>query len=141
VGLPDYDSIRRNYFVHLRVSYWEGQYKLREMSDSAIRYVAANELFVSDIDRHYWSLTRDIKLKHYKGWLRRCTIIIDEEYQKAVANGPLAARAHRGSLNNETTSTSRQISPMQSGIVVGTAIGAAILAGRLLGRQFFRKPQ
>jgi hypothetical protein len=47
VGLADYDSLRRNNFVHMWVSYWEGQYMLGELPDSEIRYSAASELFVS----------------------------------------------------------------------------------------------
>ena len=59
VGLADYDSLRRNNFVHMWVSYWEGQYMLGELSDSEIRYSAASELFVSAAGRQYWSLTRN----------------------------------------------------------------------------------
>src|SRR5690348_11939275 len=35
-GLTDYDSLRRNHFIHMWISYWEGQYVLGDMSESAV---------------------------------------------------------------------------------------------------------
>jgi hypothetical protein len=139
VGLPDYDSLRRNHLVHMWVSYWEGRYELREMSDSMIRYMAASELFVSDAARQYWSLTRKVKLENYKGRRRRFSVIMDEEYSKAIASGTPAATINRSNPSNVTTAVSRQMSSTESKILICFATGAAILAGRLLGRRFSRK--
>jgi len=71
VGLTDYDSLRENHFVHMWVSYWEGQYMLGEISDSTIRYFATSELFTSPAGRRYWSVTRSAKLTNYRGRLLR----------------------------------------------------------------------
>lgn len=138
-GLADYDSLRQNHFIHLWVSYWEGQYKLREMADPTLRYLAYNELFASAAGRRYWLLSRNDKLKYYRGRLHRCATIIDEEYNNAIAGGPPVKTSLGNSPSNRVTASSQSISPTESKILICVAAGAAILAGRLLGRRFSRR--
>jgi len=139
VGLTDYNSLRQNHFVHMWVLYWEGQYKLREMSDDELRYFAANELFASAAGRRYWSIGRSDRLRYYKGRLRRCTLIIDEEYSKAIAIGPPAATSLDNNPSKTTSSVFQQISPAKSGVLICVAAGTIFLASRLLGRRFYSR--
>jgi Family of unknown function (DUF6082) len=140
-GLTDYDSLRRHHFVHMWVSYWESQYKLREISDPDLRFSVSSELFVSASGRRYWSTTRAVKLKYYKGRLRQCTMIIDEEYRKAIAEGPPVTTSFRNEPDNGSDANSQHMSPAESRILICATVGAAILAGHLLGRRFPRRSQ
>lgn len=137
-GLSDYDSLRQNHLAHMWVSYWESQYDLREMPDPVLRILAANELFVSSAGRRYWSLSRDDKLKYYKGRRRRCATIMDEEYNRAVASGPPVKTTLRSRPDNVSTAPRQQMSPAESKILICAIAGAAIIAGHLLGRGFSR---
>jgi len=137
---PDYDSLRRRQFIHMWVSYWEGRYKLREMTDSEVRYTASYELFNSAEGRRYWSEAREIKLNTYKGRPYRFVKIVDEEYGKAVAKGPPSVVSLKTNSRVIPSGRSEQMLSGRSIIFICAATGSAIIAGRLLGRQFFRRP-
>lgn len=139
-GLNDYDSLRRNHFINMWISFWQSQYVLGDMSDDNVRSTVSAELFVSIHGRRYWSSTRISKLKYNKGRRLRFVKIVDEEYTKAVVSGPPVASLPASDPSKEATLSSRQLSRTASGILICVAAGGTILVGRLLGRQFFRRP-
>jgi Family of unknown function (DUF6082) len=133
-GLTDYDSLRTHTYVHMWVSYWEGRYKVHELSDSELRYLAANELFTSAGGRHYWATTRDFKLKYYIGRLSRFTHIVDEQYKKAIEAGPPANIILKKKPGSRTSDDSSQIVSKRSIIAICAGTGAGAVAGYLLRR-------
>ena len=135
----DYDSLRRHHFIHLWVSFWEGQYVLREMSDSYLRDLVRRNLFVSRAGRQYWSVSRKIKLEGSEGRHLRFNRIVDEEYNQAIAMGPPMTISLINNPGNVIPDVSSQRSRVESGILICAATGGAILAGRLLGRQLRKK--
>ena len=130
----DYDSLRAFNFVNMWVSFWDSRYQLHEMSDKEIRYVAARELFNGKTGREYWSAIRSARLQISQGRSLRFARILDEEYHKALADGPpggvaLASDAH----------TTHQIAPQntrvaEAGVIICVAV-AGVLVGRLMGRR------
>jgi Family of unknown function (DUF6082) len=140
-GLADYDSLRRNNFIHLWVSFWEGLYMLGDMSDSDVQSSVSTELFTSADGRRYWSSTRDAKLSYAKGRRRRFVKIVDQEYQKAVAGGPPVVVPPVISSDKPGTTISGQRSPAVSGVLICIATGGAILVGRFWGRRSSRRPR
>lgn len=134
--LKDYDSLRQYNFVHMWVSYWEGLYMLREMSEQTVRHAAASELFNGAVGRRYWASSRLRRMKLVKGRHLQFAKIIDEEYNKALAGGPPVTASLRSTPSKVTSTVSRKITPAESGIAVCVAAIARILIGRLaiLGR-------
>ena len=140
VGLSDYDSLRKYEFVHMWISFWESQYKLREMSDSELRNETCDELFASPAGRKYWAVIGKSKLENYKGRLLRFARIVDEEYRKVIANeGTAATSIANSALFGKPVTMSRKLSSVNSAAIFCIAAGAVIVARRLLGRQFSRK--
>jgi len=58
----DYDSLRQYEFVHMWVTFCEGRYFLREMSEAQLRRTASSEFFNGRVGRDYWSSSRDRRL-------------------------------------------------------------------------------
>lgn len=138
-GLNDYDALRRNNFVHLWVSYWEGQYVLGEMPESAVRLAASSELLVSPFGRRYWSLGRAGKLKSNTGRRLQFIKIIDEEYRKIVAEQLPATQVDEQKPDVEAKITSQTISRTITGVSICVVAGGAVLGHRLLSRCLSRK--
>jgi hypothetical protein len=134
VGLCDYDSLLKDHFVHMWVTFWEGRYKLGEMSNDELR-LDASGLFKSLEGRRYWLKARAVKFELYKGRLLRFAKIVDMEYEKAIAGGPPVVVRLQGDQNVAITSPrSGRMSHMQTISIVCGAAGTAVIVERLLSR-------
>lgn len=102
----DYDSLRQYDFVHMWVSYWEGQYALRELPEAQIRFIAANELFNRAVGRRYWAAVRDPRLKLNTGRRLQFSKVLDDEYNKAIASGPPVTTSLRNNSRKRVTTSS-----------------------------------
>jgi Family of unknown function (DUF6082) len=134
VGLNDYDSLRRNHFVHMWVSFWEGQYSLGEMPETQVRYTVSSQLFNSAYGRRYWSSTRDAKLTGAAGRKLRFTKIVDEEYMKAIGRSLPVTAAQENNSSGAGRANCQRLSCGESRLLIVAATGGAILGGCLLGR-------
>lgn len=84
----DFDSLRQFNFVHMWVAFWQGRYLLNEMSETEVRTASALELFNSAAGRSYWSASRANRMKISSGRNLEFVNILDQEYNKALAEGP-----------------------------------------------------
>jgi hypothetical protein len=83
----DYRGLRQHVFVHMWLSFWQSQFVLKEMSGESVRG-AAKELFYGKAGREYWNNVRQSRLEVNKGRDLQYLQIVDEEYWKALKNGP-----------------------------------------------------
>jgi Family of unknown function (DUF6082) len=83
----DYGHLRRHIFVHMWLSYWEGQFLLKEMSSRSVRS-AARELFNGEPGREYWENSGNGRLASNEGRRLQFLRIIDEEYRNAIKSSP-----------------------------------------------------
>lgn len=136
--MTDYDSLRQFNFVHMWVSYWEGLYMLREMTESTLRISVAGELFNGAVGREYWRAGRTSRIKNARGRHLRFAKILDEEYRKALTSGPPPTASLRSNPRKVTSTVSQIMPRTKPGIVVCVAAVGGILVGVLAGRQSSR---
>jgi hypothetical protein len=139
VGLNDYDALRRNHFIHMWVSFWEGQYVLGELSEKAVRSTASSELFVSAYGRKYWSLSRIAKLENNTGRRLQFIKIVDEEYGKATESGLPVAKVGENRSKGKPEIDSWKTSHTIAGALVLLAAGGSVLGKRLLSQYLSRR--
>ena len=93
-GLPipaESARIRDHLYIHMWATFWAGNYVVGELNASAVRGVARMELFSSRAGRAYWAAVRKRALSTNEGKYLRFARIVDEEYQKVIANNdPMA---------------------------------------------------
>lgn len=125
------EKIRQHLYIHMWVTFWAGNYALGELSDSAVRTTAINELFRSEAGREYWTSFKQNALNS-RGKYRRFSQIIDAAYNEAISNNI--------PINTPVKVTDRvddDVSPKRKSKYL-LAVGTAAIVGILAGRKFDR---
>ena len=133
---PESASIREYLYVQMWVSFWGGNYTIGELSESAVRYLAAHELFRSRAGRNYWATIGQVQLADSKGRRNHFFRLLDDEYKKAISSGsPIISRVKTSDSPTEdlVSSAVRRNSAQQL-----LTVAAATIIGALAGR-FWRR--
>ena len=139
-GLPipaESAEIRAHLYVHLWATFWAGNYVVGEVTGPAVRKLVRSELFNSRQGRRYWATIRENVLSTNEGKYRRFALIVDDEYQKVLANKipvgePIKITGHVG----DPSPCQKKELPRFA--LLGAALVTGILAGRRLS-QWARK--
>ncbi|GAA2034497.1 hypothetical protein GCM10009839_38770 [Catenulispora yoronensis] len=84
----DFDARRQYHYINMVWNYWRTSYQLGEI-DPRRAHVAAIELFEGRPGRDWWERARGFWMFfEQRGKLRELVQIMDEEYQRAVDDGP-----------------------------------------------------
>ena len=59
----DSSSIRQFLYVQIWISFLGGNYTIGELPESAVRHIAAHELFRSEAGRNYWAAVGRVQTK------------------------------------------------------------------------------
>ncbi len=133
----DSSSIRQFLYVQLWVSFLGGNYTIGELPESAVRHLAAHELFRSEAGRNYWAAVGQVQIKDSIGRRKLFFRILDDEYDKVMSSGIPAARPiEMSDASTEAIASSivrlKRIQHLPT-LIAATTIG--ILAGRFWHRQ------
>lgn len=88
----DSSSIRQFIYVQIWTSFLGGNYTIGELPESAVRYIAAHELFRSEAGRNYWAAVGQVQIVNSRGRRKEFFHILDDEYKKAISSGIPPAR-------------------------------------------------
>jgi uncharacterized membrane protein len=94
---PDSSFLRQFLYVQLWVSFLGGNFTIGELPESAVRHIAAHELFRSEAGRNYWAAAGEVQMANSKGRRKRFFHILDDEYKKAISSGIPTATPISGS--------------------------------------------
>lgn len=135
-GLPipaESARIRDHLYIHMWATFWAGNYVIGELNASGVRGVASVELFSSNAGRAYWAAVRERALNVNEGRYLRFARIVDEEYQKVIADGVPVAEPVRVA-DCEINSTTYRKSGHRRSALVGATLIIGVLAGRKLNQ-------
>jgi len=88
----DNASIRQYLYVQLWVSFLAGNFMIGELPESAVRHMAAHELFRSEAGRNYWAAVGRAQMENSAGRRRRFFRILDDVYKEAILSGAPTAK-------------------------------------------------
>jgi hypothetical protein len=135
----DSSSIRQFLYIQIWVSFLGGNYTIGELPESAVRHLAAHEIFRSEAGRNYWAAVGQVQTEDSRGRRRKFFCILDDEYNKVMLSGiPIAKPIEvRDSPTEALTSTVVRLKRIQQlrTLIVTAAIG--ILAGWFLHRKSY----
>jgi hypothetical protein len=132
-GLPipaDSTRIREHLYIHMWTAFWAGNYVVGEMNDPTVRKMARSELFNGSAGRRYWANVRDNVLSTNEGKYRQFALIVDEEYQKVIANNVPVADPVR--ITGQPT---KSLTPYGRLFRQAALLGAAAVTGALAARK------
>jgi hypothetical protein len=138
-GLPipaESAIIRDHLYIHMWATFWAGNYVVGELNATAVREVARLELFSSKAGRTYWATVRKRALSTNEGRYLRFARIVDEEYQKVIANNVPVADPVRITSYVENSTTHRK-----SRLRHFALVGAVVITGALAGRKLSQRPR
>ena len=134
---PDSSSIRQFLYVQIWVSFLGGNFTIGELPESAVRHIAAHELFRSEAGRNYWAAVGQVQIANSSGRRKRFFCILDDEYKEAISNGTPAAKPikARDAAAESSTSPAAQPKPVRQLYKLIVAISISVLARRLWHRK------
>ena len=91
----DSSSVRQYLYVQIWVSFLGGNFTIGELPESAVRHIAAHELFRSEAGRNYWAAVGQLQIANSTGRRKRFFRILDDEFNKAMSSGIPAAKPIR----------------------------------------------
>jgi hypothetical protein len=114
-----------------------GNYTIGELPESAVRHLAAHEIFRSQAGRNYWAAVGQVQIEDSSGRRKQFFRILDNEYDKVMSSGiPVARPIEMGDASTEALASSvirlKRIQQLRT-LIAATVIG--ILAGRFWYRQ------
>jgi hypothetical protein len=128
------DVYKQHFYLNLIISWWQHDYVLGGFPESALHHEVA-QIFRGEAGRRFWAETRDYRIK-VSGTRkeRRFWRIVNDEYRKAVAEGPPTVSADVSPSpqvkNSEQAKGTRDLLKTGSAIVLG-AFGGAVLTKAL----------
>lgn len=140
-GLPipaESGRIRDHLYIHMWTTFWAGNYVVGELNAEAVRGVAGLELFSSRAGRAYWAAVRERVLSTNEGKYLRFARIVDEEYQKVLANNAPVADPVR--ITDDAAHLTAHGKPrIQRPALMGAALITGTVAGWTLSRRARRR--
>lgn len=88
----DSASIRQFLYVQIWVSFLGGNFTIGELPESAVRHIAAHELFRSEAGRNYWAAAGKVQMENSTGRRRQFFRILDDVYKEAMLSGTPTAK-------------------------------------------------
>jgi hypothetical protein len=126
--------IREHLYIHMWAAFWAGNYVVGEITAPAVRKLVRGELFNSRAGRAYWAAIRKNVLSTNEGKYRQFALIVDEEYQKVVANNVPVAGPVRVTDRIDNSALRRK-KELQQFALVGAALVTRVLAWRKFRQQ------
>jgi len=126
----DYRRLREHIFVHMWLSFWQSQFVLKEMSAEFVRG-SAKELFYGKAGREYWMAVGHNRLEVSEGRDLEYLQIVDDEYWKALKNGP-PVTPEGGSTQRISTPGIIKRDRRRTAASCAVAAAAGALAGHLI---------
>jgi hypothetical protein len=125
----DLASLRRHCFVNLIISHYYAMFEIGRWSDETVHRLAA-DIFTGMPARDHWAITREEWTGYPSGSLinRKFVAIMDEEYRRAIASGPVTVRPKRRASAPKASGERSMISGLAVGAVCGAFIAAATAA-------------
>ena len=129
----DSSSIRQFLYVQIWTSFLGGNYTIGELPESAVRHIAAHELFRSEAGRNYWAAVGQVQIENSQGRRKQFFHILDDEYNKAMSSGippakPIEVRDASAESPASSAVRPKRTQQLYQPIAVAAAIG--ILLGR-----------
>jgi hypothetical protein len=140
-GLPipaESARIRDHLYIHMWATFWAGNYVVGELNAAAVRGVARMELFSSRAGRAYWAAVRKRALSTNEGKYLRFARIVDEEYQKVIANNDRVADPVR-ITGDAAYSTTHGKPGLRRPALMSAALITGSVAGWTLSRRAHRR--
>ncbi len=129
--------IRDHLYIHMWATFWAGNYVVGELNAAAVREVAKAELFSSKAGRTYWATVRERVLSTNQGKYQRFARIVDEEYQKVIADNVPVADPIR-IADHANASTTHRKAGLRRFALVGAIVITGAQAERKLGQRLRR---
>ena len=128
-------KIRDHLYIHMWATTWAGNYVLGELNARAVRGIARLELFNSKAGRAYWAAVRERALSTNEGKYLRFARIVDEEYQRVLADKVPVADPVRITGYADNSITRRR-----SGLRRPALVSAMLITGAVAGWKFGQRP-
>jgi uncharacterized membrane protein len=133
----DSSSIRQFLYIQLWVSFLGGNFTIGELPESAVRHIAAHELFRSEAGRNYWAAVGQVQMANSRGRRKVFFRILDDEYKETMSSGTPTARPIEESDTSAESIASPIVQPkrIRQLCMLVVAVAISILAGSFWHRK------